>query len=250
MNLSIEEAVARSVGAGRSPPTLRLWTCTPSVIIGLSESVDEEVNLDYCKEIGATVARRFTGGGTVFVDQGNLNFAVSVKDDNQSPFPKDILKSYETLANGILGATKIFGIDARYHRDEIQVSGLKISGFAGANEFGVIFRHGTLLISTNPSSIYSSLRRIKRQVSNLERLAQQGISMGSTLDSVRRGFEKSFNIDTFRASYLEPEEERIKAILLREKYSKNNWNFEGKLPENLTLESLILTKESDLPVSV
>ena len=72
-NLALEEAIAGQVGEGKSPSTLRLWRNRNAAIIGENQSAYAEVRLGACKELGAEVVRRFTGGGAVYHDLGNLN---------------------------------------------------------------------------------------------------------------------------------------------------------------------------------
>ena len=45
----------------------------PSVVMGKNQSVRAEVNEDYRIEKGIRLARRFSGGGAVYHDKGNIN---------------------------------------------------------------------------------------------------------------------------------------------------------------------------------
>ena len=47
-----------------------LWQDEPSVIVGQYQNTLEEVNMQYVREHGIHVARRMSGGGTVYHDLG------------------------------------------------------------------------------------------------------------------------------------------------------------------------------------
>src|SRR2546428_13913585 len=79
MNMSVEEAIPRAVGEGKAPSTVRFWHNSNTIVLGCFQSSNLEVNFDACKETGTEVVRRFTGGGAVYHDAGNLNYAISLK---------------------------------------------------------------------------------------------------------------------------------------------------------------------------
>src|SRR3989449_11168104 len=78
MNLAVEEAIPRMVGEGKSPSTVRFWHNSNTIVIGCFQSAKLEVNMDACKETGTEIVRRFTVGGAVYHDSGNLNYAMSL----------------------------------------------------------------------------------------------------------------------------------------------------------------------------
>ena len=51
-----------------------IYQNSPSVIIGKNQNAFAEINYRYLKENNIPVIRRLSGGGTVYHDQGNLNF--------------------------------------------------------------------------------------------------------------------------------------------------------------------------------
>ena len=84
-NLAIEEAIARGSAAKTNGKiNTRFWRSSSAVVIGRFQCVHKEVNLAYCKENDVTIARRFTGGGAVYHDEGNLNFSICL--DQSEPY--------------------------------------------------------------------------------------------------------------------------------------------------------------------
>lgn len=54
-------------------PVFMLWQDTPSVVMGKHQSVSLEVNREWAEEQQIQIARRFSGGGAVYHDLGNVN---------------------------------------------------------------------------------------------------------------------------------------------------------------------------------
>mgnify|MGYP000385216267 CR=1 FL=1 len=52
-----------------------MWQSVPSVVIGKHQSVRKEVDEKYIHENNILLARRFSGGGAVYHDEGNLNLS-------------------------------------------------------------------------------------------------------------------------------------------------------------------------------
>ena len=52
-----------------------LYRNLPSIVVGKHQNTLAEINLPFVQERDILVARRISGGGTVFHDLGNLNFA-------------------------------------------------------------------------------------------------------------------------------------------------------------------------------
>jgi lipoate-protein ligase A len=77
-NLALEEALLdeaeRGIGSGS---VLRLWEpATPSVVIGRSSRVNEEVRVAECRARGIPILRRCSGGAAIVTGPGCLMYAV------------------------------------------------------------------------------------------------------------------------------------------------------------------------------
>jgi lipoate-protein ligase A len=72
MQMALDDVIARRTARGDLPPILRFWEWAgPAVILGLNQSVSNEVDLARARELGIAVVRRVTGGGAMFVEPGN-----------------------------------------------------------------------------------------------------------------------------------------------------------------------------------
>jgi len=125
-----------------------------SVIIGKHQVANREVDAGFVSENDIPVIRRISGGGTVFHDKGNLNFAFIRKSEpgRQVDFRKHTLPVMEFLSS--------VGVDARFEgKNDLKVGGLKISGNAEHVHRNRILHHGTLLYDTLLEDLRSSLNR-------------------------------------------------------------------------------------------
>ncbi|NYT15276.1 MAG: lipoate--protein ligase family protein [Methanomassiliicoccales archaeon] len=166
VNMAIDEAVSIAVGRGESPPTIRFYGWEPSAVsIGCFQSVEEEVDVEVCKEIGVDIVRRRTGAGSVYHDRdGEITYSVicplEMVDD-------DISASYRTICGWIIDALDLLGLQGQFHPiNDVLVSGRKISGSAQTRRGGVFLMHGTLLYDLDPGTMFSVLKVGKEKLSD------------------------------------------------------------------------------------
>ena len=73
-NIALEDYLYRQL---RSLDTIYLlWINTPSVFMGRYQHPEAELDVEYLRSEGIALLRRTSGGGTVYHDEGNLNFSV------------------------------------------------------------------------------------------------------------------------------------------------------------------------------
>jgi len=158
-NLALEESLARTnAGAVDKTNTVRFWKSEPSVVLGRFQCVHEEVNIEFCRNNDISIARRFTGGGTVFHDEGNLNISFCL-DQSESYVSRTLRELYWNFIGTVARGLRNIGIEASYdpNRSCIRIKGRKITGSAGWLKQGVSFLHGTLLLSANLEMLKKAL---------------------------------------------------------------------------------------------
>ena len=97
----------------------------PSIVVGKHQNTLAEINLPYVDEKGIIVVRRISGGGTVFHDLGNLNFAFITSGREGE------LVNYKKHTLPIIDAMKNLGLDVSLgKRNELLLGKKKISGTA------------------------------------------------------------------------------------------------------------------------
>lgn len=212
MCLSVEEAVARL-----RVPTLRVWTTSRCVVVGRFQETEKEVDVGFCRENSITVLRRFTGGGAVFLDDGVLciSFCLPLAES-----PLDVFHALSACVARTLGAE----ID---EKNNLFVEGKKVSGAAGCRKWGSLFHHMTVLVDCNLDSMNALTRAHEgRTASTPHEVGNVGWNMKAVILDVTRGFQEEFDI-TLKPGKLLPEEVTLTDRLMKQKYSRGEWNFLG-----------------------
>nr|MDO8099358.1 lipoate--protein ligase family protein [Candidatus Njordarchaeota archaeon] len=222
LNLAVEEAIMEKVSEGQAANTIRFWTNRkPTVVIGKFQIPELEVNKEACRKHGVNIVRRFTGGGTVYHDKGNLNYAISARRDCPL-IPRTIDRIRPTLCAGVVEALRMLGLDAKFEPKGayIQVNGKKVSGTAAVVKRTVVFLHGTLLIDPDLTRLrevldvppYQKDARLKRLVkSNRKKVTsikeQKGreVSSDQVKEALEKGFAKTLGIQLHRGELLPSE---------------------------------------------
>ncbi len=155
-NLALGQALVDGHRAGDVPDTLRFLRFPPSAIIGRHQALSQEVNLDYCRERGIGLARRITGGGAIYLDEGQLGWelAVSRARLGTANLGEVTAKICTAAARGL----SRLGIDVAYRpRNDLEVRGRKIGGTGGFFDGDTLFFQGTVLVDMDPADMVAAL---------------------------------------------------------------------------------------------
>ncbi|YAL83139.1 lipoate--protein ligase family protein [Dermacoccaceae bacterium W4C1] len=182
MQMALDEVIAREVGEGTRPPTLRVWEwASNAVIIGSFQSLRNEVDLDAAQRHDTTVVRRISGGGAMFVEPGNtITYSLYVPSTLVEGM--SFAESYAFLDAWVLRALRELGVDASYAGlNDIASPQGKIGGAAQkrlAN--GAVLHHVTMSYDMDAAKMLDILR-IGR-----EKLSDKGIvSAAKRVDPIR-----------------------------------------------------------------
>ena len=142
-NLAFEEYIFNKYHNG---DIFLVWHDSPSVISGKYQNIWREVHVRKVFEHGIPMVRRMSGGGTVYHDEGNINYTF-ITDWHEG-------SSYDDFLNPVINALSGLGIAARKKgTSEIVIGDLKISGSAQCVSKGRILHHGTLLFDSDLSAL-------------------------------------------------------------------------------------------------
>jgi lipoate---protein ligase len=130
-----------------------LWQSEPAVVVGKHQNTLAEINYRFVQGNGIQVARRLSGGGTVYHDPGNLNFTYI---SNGEPGK---LVDFKRFIEPVIGFLGTLGLDAEQGpKNEILARGKKISGNAEHVYKNRVLHHGTLLFHSDIYRLRESLR--------------------------------------------------------------------------------------------
>jgi lipoate-protein ligase A len=169
-NLAVEEALMRAAdlepirkldpapNSTASTSALQLlvfsYINTPCAVVGRNQCVFTEVNVPLCRQQRALVARRSSGGGTVFHDRGNVNFTFLTHRSSYDPV--------RTIGILIKFLVEHYSIDpsrlTTTGRHDIFLDGRKITGSAMRIQKDVAFHHCTLLVASDREALSGPLR--------------------------------------------------------------------------------------------
>ena len=204
-----------------------LWQDTPSVVIGKHQRLRSEVDQEWAEREQVHIARRFSGGGAVYHDLGNVNLTFIETTPRLPEFVTYLQRTLDFLNSMGLMATG-------GERLGIYLNGLKISGSAQCLYKDRVLYHCTLLYDTdltalnqalNPepmvddetlSSVYA-VPSVRSEVTNI----RKHLSAGTVTDFKEKAFQyfsKSQSVSAFTR-------EEIEAVnqLREEKYIQKEW---------------------------
>jgi lipoate-protein ligase A len=148
-NLASEEFLLKRF----SEDVFLLYRNEPSIVVGKHQNTLAEINLQFVKDNGIIVARRISGGGTVFHDLGNLNFSFITGGSEGD------LVNYRKYTQPIIDAMKDMGLEVKLGlRHELLLGNKKISGTASHVFKNRVLHHGTLLFSSQMDDLFSALK--------------------------------------------------------------------------------------------
>jgi len=202
----------------------------PAIIIGKHQVAHREVNTRSIEENNIPVIRRISGGGTVYHDRGNLNFAFI----RQSEQGKQI--DFRLYTQPVINFLHYAGVEAIFERkNDLTVNGLKISGNAEHVFRERVLHHGTLLFDASLDNMRQSLRQQTENYSTraVESNRTPVTNLKNRLPNIRNtGMLMSSMLEYFRLNMADvrpvslPDEE-ISAIhsLAETKYKTWEWNW-------------------------
>ncbi len=235
--MAIDEAIMHSMEEGLSPPTFRFYRWNPSAVsIGIFQSMNDEVDLDYCRTSNIDAIRRITGGGAVYHDyEGEITYSIIIPK-NHRLVPVDIIESYKILCGGIVDALRIMGIESSFKPiNDVIVNGKKVSGNAQTRRYSCVLQHGTILLDLDVRTMFSILKvppekisdkmisDVRDRVTSIREIRGDEVSFEELRDALYDGFCESLDI-SLDPGELTAEESVDVEVLMETKYSMDKWN--------------------------
>ncbi|MDX1960805.1 MAG: lipoate--protein ligase family protein [Leptospiraceae bacterium] len=157
-NLAKEEALAVNASVEEIDFGLRFWKNKESIVLGISDSASKNIPdsiiqnfIDTNHSNKIEIARRASGGGTVYHNFYNLNYSLFV---NVKKYPKyyPVASSYKLLLDLVVQSLKSQGIDSvMAGKSDISIEKdnrlKKISGNSQFRKKNFLVLHGTLILS-------------------------------------------------------------------------------------------------------
>lgn len=224
-NMALDEVLLMNC-TNDSHPILRLYGWSPpAVSIGYFQSMEEEVNVDKCNDLGIEFVRRMTGGGAV-LHQSELTYSFITKR-----YPMNILASYELICDAVVMCINKLGFRSMYvPLNDILVDNKKVSGNAQTRRNNTLLQHGTILLNVDFDKMFSVLNVPSEKIKDkmLENVKSRVMGLNKTFEEVADKLKVSFS-EKFNAQFilddLTDKEKKDTEKLVTEKYSAHQWNW-------------------------
>jgi lipoate-protein ligase A len=217
-NIAFDAALIEERQAGRVPDTIRFLRFPPTALIGRHQDRSREINLDYCAQNGVGTVRRITGGGAIYLDEGQLGWELVFHRASLGVAALPDLA--ETICNAAALGFRHLGVDAKFRpRNDIEVDGRKISGTGGFFDGDVLIYQGTVLVDMNSQQMVSALNipEAKLAKRELDSAAQRVVTLkellGDELPDIEtiktaliKGFTEGLGIEAEEGEITENEE--------------------------------------------
>lgn len=247
-NIAFDQALIDAHKSGLIPDTVRFLRFTPSALVGRHQALSREINLAHCRARGIGIARRITGGGAIYFDEGQLGWELvfhraTLGIHSLADLTREICEA------AAAGLSKL-GVNAKYRpRNDIEVDGRKVSGTGGFFDGDTLFYQGTVLIDMNPADMVAALNVPQAKLAKraLDSAAQRVVTLRELLgaapsqeavqEALLAGFAERLGIAPGRGA-ITAEEESLAARLHDEETGTDAFVMEmddpGAKPDVLT----------------
>ncbi|HZJ85321.1 MAG TPA: lipoate--protein ligase [Syntrophomonadaceae bacterium] len=171
-NMAIDKVIIESLSEEKAPNTFRFLQFRPHcALVGYHQSVDLEIEEEYCRQNGIDINRRITGGGGIYLDESQLGWEIFALK-NSPGIPKKTEDLYSLMCESAITGLRKLGITAKFRpQNDIEVEGRKISG-TGGTEFGqALLYHGSLLIDFDVDTMVACLKLPVQKLSDKDILS-------------------------------------------------------------------------------
>ncbi len=224
LNIATEEFLLKNT----SEDLIFFYRNAPSVIIGKHQVHNIEVNLPFVTEHKIPVIRRISGGGSVFHDENNLNYAIISSS-------KKAWVDFDKFTQPLIRHLSDLGLNPELRsKSDIRVAQKKISGNASHIFKNRVMHHGSILVDTDLNLLSQCLKNTPSKYKNNSVQSRRSIvtNIANHLKSPLSisEFENTFIENLFATRFLDGEKTLSKNDLLEikkladEKYKTAEWN--------------------------
>jgi lipoate-protein ligase A len=158
-NMALDKVILNARSLNQVPNTVRFLQFSPHcVLVGYHQSVELEVEENYCREHGIEINRRITGGGNLYWDESQLGWELYAPKNNPG-IPPRLEEMYRLMCESVVAGLDRLGVKAKFRpTNDIEVGGRKISGTGGTEIGGTFLYQGTLLTDFDVDTMINALK--------------------------------------------------------------------------------------------
>jgi len=248
-NMAVDEAVARAVGDGRAPATLRFYAWkTSTVSLGYLQRAPGGVDLSACRREGIGLVRRITGGRAV-LHADELTYSVSVPLQG-SWRSLSVSGVFTRIARGLMAGLERLGVKTSLGEYQtsapggqqggacfllrrmpaLLVDGRKLIGSAQRRWDRSFLQHGSILLGFDPylhQRIFPAWPRDDPAagVASLRALLGTLPPVGDLVAALSSGWYEALGVSCVPGELL-PIERQAAGNLARSRYGDPVWTFQ------------------------
>ena len=227
-NIAFDAAMVEAHSHGEIPDSIRFIHFKPVALLGRHQALSQEIRQNECAARGVQVGRRITGGGAIYLDEGQLGWALITRRKTLNL--GDLGATARAICEAAAAGLSRLGIDARFRpRNDIEVAGQKISGTGGFFDGDTLIYQGTVLVDLNPEQMFAVLNvaraKLERKaldsaaarVTSLQALlGQETPVMARVQKALLHGFAERLGLSPAPGAISRFEEERAAALYAEE----------------------------------
>lgn len=234
-NLAIEKQLLDTLP--EETAILYLWQNAHTIVCGRNQNPWYECRVKDFLSDGGKIAKRLSGGGTVYHDLGNLNFTFLVpKSDFNIPRQLSVIQA----------AVAVFGLKAvQSGRNDLQIGERKFSGNAFYTSGQNAYHHGTILVDADMGVMgrYLTADEQKLQNRGVKSVASRVVNLKSivpdmTIEALEAALFKAFAKVYGHAPVILDEKMMDQPTIqkLTEQYKSPVWLFPREVPYTFTVK--------------
>lgn len=206
-----------------------LWQDTSSVVLGRHQRVCAEIDCNWAEQQRIQIARRFSGGGTVYHDLGNVNLTFIETVSRIPDFTAYLQRTLDFLSS--------LGLNVQGdERLGIYLNKLKISGSAQCVYKDRVLYHCTLLYDTDLGVLNKVLSPQEKNIIDVSQVGYAVPSVRSEVTNIRNSHFTE-TVDDFKKiafryfsrgeaeCFFNKEELEVIGQLRESKYMQEDWIF-------------------------
>jgi lipoate---protein ligase len=223
-NLALDEVLLLEADAGRAGECLRFWEWpTAAVVLGASGVLREEVLVDACTSVNVPILRRASGGGTVLLGPGCLEYSL-VLSMTERPEMRSVTTSYRAIMGTMVKALQALVPSGSVHcagSSDLAWDGRKFSGNAQKRGRHFILHHGTILYDFELTWIRHYLPLPPRQPEYRAGRSHEDFicNFPAPVEAIKKQLVTAWNADTPLTTWLPVLVTKLEA----EKYGRPEW---------------------------
>jgi len=216
--ISAEESMGRDAALFREfeksefKPALRIYSWSrPSITLGYSQKLEDEIDLEFCEKSGIDAAVRPTGGGILFHSATEVAFGLAMRKDEP---PR---KTLDETSRALVRAFSVLGIRTQTSggkkegescycfsypsTHEIVVGGKKIMGLAQRKGRGIVLQQGSIFTENISAELSKVLKKpfpmkdFSENVTDIRGQTGRVPKFYELVEAIKTGFEEEMGVE-------------------------------------------------------